>query len=58
MSQQFVTERSEEKETANQFLHWIGLRPTSGARTYHFDVSDSLQVTPLLADMTVLRGIA
>jgi DNA-binding CsgD family transcriptional regulator len=26
-------------------LHWIGLRPTPGPRTFHFDASDSLQVT-------------
>ncbi len=29
----------------DRFLHWIGLRPTPGPRTYHFDASDSLQVT-------------
>lgn len=29
----------------DRFLHWIGLRPTSGPRKYHFDASDSLQVT-------------
>ena len=29
----------------DRFLYLIGKRPTPGPRTYHFDVSDSLQVT-------------
>ena len=29
----------------DRFLYLIGLRPTPGPRTYHFDVSESLQVT-------------
>ena len=29
----------------DRFLYLIGLRPTPGPRTYHFDVSKSLQVT-------------
>jgi DNA-binding CsgD family transcriptional regulator len=29
----------------DRFLYLIGLRPTPGLRTYHFDASESLQVT-------------
>ena len=29
----------------DRFMYLIGLRPTPGPRTYHFDASESLQVT-------------
>jgi hypothetical protein len=30
----------------DRLLHLMGLRPTPGPRTYYFNASESLQVTP------------